>query len=218
MTTTWESLLSEIRIDIQDNTALVKSSDQTLYLFLKDAVRDYSRWVPQRVDRYGLTISGEYYPLPADFVDVVTVENPRDRYLEQYKGIPGRTFPQTGLPSLYYLSGNHLYLNGIARDGEGVFLTYLAIHAIPTDVDDIDFVFTIPEVDLELIRLYVKAKVYSQIRTKTANLDRFTPGSKRRDDNPIEPEVDHLMAEYKVKISERSAGGPVYLYRQGRVP
>ena len=71
----------------------------------------------------------------------------------------------------------------------------------------------IPDPDLELIRLYVKAKVYEQMRSRTAALDRFKLGSGSRDDNPIAPEVADLMKVYHSKIAERIPGGNIELYR-----
>ena len=69
---------------------------------------------------------------------------------------------------------------------------------------------------MELIRLYVKASCYEQMRSKQANLDRFKLGTGARDDNPIEPETRNLMVEYQWKITQRVAGGMIKLYRVGR--
>ena len=75
------------------------------------------------------------------------------------------------------------------------------------------FVFEVPDADLELIRLYVKAKVYEQMRSKQAALDRFKLGSGSREDNPIAPEVEDLMKIYHEKIMERIPGGDIELFQ-----
>jgi hypothetical protein len=61
--------------------------------------------------------------------------------------------------------------------------------------------------------LYVKAKVYEQMRSRQASLDRFKLGNGARDDNPLTPEVDDLMKVYHEKIAERIPGGNIELYR-----
>jgi hypothetical protein len=55
------------------------------------------------------------------------------------------------------------------------------------------------------------------MRGRTAALDRFKQTGKR-DDNPIIPEVDDLMDEYKEKIAERLGGKTVFLHRTGNIP
>ena len=70
---------------------------------------------------------------------------------------------------------------------------------------------------IELIRLFVKAKIHEQMRAKTARQDRFDQGSGRRDDNPITPETVNLFKEYRQRIFDRMPGGAVKLYRVGKV-
>jgi hypothetical protein len=75
---------------------------------------------------------------------------------------------------------------------------------------------TVPDADLELIRLYVKAKVYAQMRSRQASLDRFKVGSGVRDDNPLHPEVEDVWADYNKAIITRQTGGVILLYRLRR--
>ena len=73
-----------------------------------------------------------------------------------------------------------------------------------------------PIADIELIRLYVVAKAYAQMRAKQSSLDRFKVGTGKRDDNPVAPEVTSLMDDYREKIAERIAGGYIALERLQR--
>jgi hypothetical protein len=215
--TTWADLLANLRTDLKDTSLTPRWTDAQLLLWTKDAVRDYSTFFPLLQDRVALTLSGTAYPLPTDFVKVVDVECPLDRFLEQAMRRPGiRLRTRNGQPTHYYISGGSLYLNGTPLEGAEVLLTYDALHPLPVDENDTAFAFTISEIDEELLRLYVKAKASEQVRTQQSNLDRFTPGSGRRDDNPLLPEVDKLMQEYRFKIAERIGGGTILLWRPGR--
>jgi hypothetical protein len=214
--TTWGELLAEIREDIEDTAASPRYSDLLLYTYLKDATKDYSNWYPLRVDNETLsgTESGPY-TLPATLVSVLFVECPANRFLEQRIPSPGARYPKTtGRPFFFYIDGGNLYLDGSPLSGEDVQMTYQSIHGIPTDETATGFELTVPEKDEELIRLYVKAKVYERVRTKAARLDRFRDDE--RGDNPVAPEVRNLMREYRNKIAERYEGGSVMLHRQGR--
>jgi hypothetical protein len=214
--TTWGTLLQEIRVELKDNGATQKWSDETLYLYAKDAIRDYSLHFPLKY-RAELAEASGVYPLPADFVKAVSVECPADRFLEERFERPGHRYASSsGQPSLYYIEGGNLYLNRAPLDGSAVFLNYTARHPIPANAGDSSFDLTIPEEDEELIRLYIKAKTIGQVRTQQAQLDRFKPGAGKRTDNPLAPESGNLMDEYYAKVAERFAGGTIHLWRPGR--
>lgn len=105
-------------------------------------------------------------------------------------------------------------------DTDTVLLTYAGMHTTPADVNDDTSDITIPDVDLELPRLYVQAKVYGQMRSKQSSLDRFktrVSSGNTREDNPLGPEVETIMDEYYAKIAERIPGGTVRLSRPGRM-
>ena len=129
--------------------------------------------------------------------------------------------PETPIRAAWVLGrmGDQRAVAGLVRlleTTQDVYLTYEARHTLPADEDDTTFLLSVPESDEELIRLYVKAKISEQTRTKQATLDRFKQGSGRRDDNPLEPEVGDLMGEYRMKIAERTSGGIILLFRPGR--
>lgn len=221
MTTVWEDFLEDLREDLKDTGATPKWSDDVLLVYLKDSIRDYSTWFPRRIDRTALTEVAEAYDLPDDFVDVVFLECPRDTYLEARNPRPGTKFPTvSGTPVLFYIDGGSLYLWGSPDSGDEVLLTYRAVHSIPSAWTDAVTTLTVPARDLELIRLYIKAKAYESMRSRQASLDRFklraTAGADRQD-NPLGPEVDDLMATYHQKISARLGGGTIKLYRSGRL-
>jgi len=220
--TTWEQLRDAIRTELKDTNdePAYKWSDELLYLYLKDALADYSLYLPLQTDRTELTLSEGKYSLPTDFVDVLFVECGDNRFLEERRPRPGRKFPSyAGRPFFYYISGGSLYLIGSPLESDKVYLTYRAAHSAPDDEYDDTHVFTIPANDEELIRLYVRAKCYEQTRSRQSNLDRFKErhqsGSSRQD-NPLTPEVENLMEEYYRKLQQRVGGGSITLSRSGR--
>lgn len=213
---TWAELLADLRTDLKDTGSTERYSDEALYLWVKDAIRDYSQFYPLYNYREELTETNDVYPLPSDFVKDITVESPANTYLETRGNRPGIRYSEPGLPSRYWLDGGNLHLDVLPPTDQVVLLTYTSRHGIPSAYDDTTFVMTIPEEDEELIRLYVKAKAVEQVRTLQSNLDRFKLGSGSRDDNPLQPEVLDLMTEYRRKLAERDTGGVVLLYRPGR--
>jgi hypothetical protein len=213
--TTWADFLAEVRLDVQDTGATPRWTDEMLWIYTKDAIRDYSQWFPKRVDRLLIAPVNGVYALPADYVDDVYVECPEDRILERRQEIPGRRYGSITRPLYYHIQGGNLYLNGSPLDGDNLYLTYDAVHPVPASETDTTFVLTVPDADIELIRLYVRAQVHAQMRSKQARLDRFEPGSGRRDDNPLTPEMTNLMADYNSKIALRIKGRAIQLYRVG---
>jgi len=226
--TTWTEFLTDIRIELQDTGSTKRWADALLLSYTRDAIRDYSTWFPRRIDRVELMLTDGAYTLPVNFVDDITVECPLDTFLQKRPTRSGVQFQKSQTPVYYYIQGGNLYLN--ADTSEQVLLTYFAVHEVPTSevlwvpgagetLDDAPegyhFTFTIPDRDMELIRLYVIAKSYTQMRSKQAALDRFKAVGDR-DDNPLSPEIRDLMADYYKKISERTNGGMIYLTKVGR--
>lgn len=212
--TTWAELLADIRVDVKDTGDTPKFSDALIYVYVKDAIRDYSIWFPQRLDHVALVLASSKCALPSNYIQEIYVECPAGTYLEKRPERPGVRFPTQFRNYYYYIQGGSLYLS--SPTDETVYLTYLASHDVPASVDDNSCVLTIPDADIELIRLYAKAQMYGQLRAKQAELDRFKPKG-TRDDNPVTPEVGDLMAVYHAKIAERVRGGNILLYRKGRV-
>lgn len=207
--TTWSGFLAELRVDLQDTSATPRWSDKILWVYTRDAIRDYSTWFPRRIDRQEIAKTNGAFPLPSDFVQEIFVESPSETFLKKRTEQPGTRLRTS--TTLYTVSGGKLYTDA----GGPVYLTYLALHAVPASETDNTFTFTVPDADIELIRLYVKASCYEQMRSKQASLDRFKL-SGSRDDNPVEPETHNLMIEYQYKISQRIKGGMIKLYRVGR--
>ena len=215
--TTYAQLLADIRVELKD-TAKTKWPDETLYIWVKDAIKDYSGWFPLPTERYdmGTLDANNSAALPADFLSGQdwTVESPPNTFLERRAGRPGSKYTTPASPTLYFISGGRLHLNAAPTDS--VLMTYGAMHTIPATYLSTTTVMSIPSSDEELIRLYVVAKANEQVRTKQSSIDRFKLGAGRRDDNPVGLEVATLMDEYLAKIAERSPGGAVALYRQGK--
>lgn len=213
--TTWGDFLAETRADLDDlSETNPRWSDKLLFIYFKDAVRDYSVWFPKRIDREELTLDSVAYPLPLNFIEDILVECPANTFLEKRRDRPGSVYSSSSRPFYYYIQGGNLYLGSLSDDP--VLLTYFAAHELPTSETDTTFVITIPDADTELIRTFVKAKAYERMRSKQSSLDRFKIGTGSRDDNPVEPEVDNLMLLYREGIADRVKGGAVTLYRPGR--
>jgi hypothetical protein len=211
----WDDLLTAIRVELDDTTEAYKFSDALLFLFCKDAIRDFSQCSPLKVFREERTASGGKFTLPANLLSIDAAEMPLNTYLEEVSRRPGTVVNMPFVIKHYRVVGGYLYTEPAPNDGEILYLTYSAVHAIPTSEDDDSTVMTFPAEDEELIRLYVRAKVMEQQRAKQSSLDRFKMGSGSRDDNPLLPEHNELMWEYRRRIAERS-GGIVILYKPGR--
>lgn len=210
---TWATILAEIRAELKDAGTTKKWSDDLLYLYFKDAIKDYSMHFPSRKYRVTMTLSNGYCTLPSDYLGAPQVESPQDRYLEERIARPGSRYPAYYPPTSFYIEGTKLYFNGVPSDT--ILLSYDAMYPFPSSKDDTTFTVTIPNADEELLRLYVRAKAYGQTRSVQSSLDRFKLGSGSRDDNPLEPEFGNLMDEYNAKVAERYPGGVVRLYRPG---
>jgi len=216
--TTWADFLGDLRLALDDDDDDPRWTDKDLLIYTKDAVRDYSQWFPKRMDQVqlSLTSGSTAFLLPSDYVYSIYVECPVGTFLEERQTRPGLKYQTQSTPSRFYTEGGNLYINSSPTSDTELYLTYFSIHDIPDDENDSAFEFSVSERDLELLRLYVKAKVLGQMRTKQSQLDRFKPGSGKRDDNPLMPETGSLMDEYYMKIAERTPGGVVTLYRPGR--
>jgi hypothetical protein len=215
----WGDLVSSIRIDLGDNTG-TKYSDELLYNYLRSAIWDVSMYYPRRFDHVTLVVSTDSpkkFALPSDFISEIVVECPADNSLSLRRDRPGYKHISGVRPLLYELDGSNLYLDA-DPGGDAVLLSYYGVHGLPvktvgedgtvtyTDGKDPvgEFILTIPDRDLELVTLYMKALVNQRERTKQSLLDRFKPGTGNRQDNPIIMEVEDFFREYRLKLAERS--------------
>lgn len=218
--TTWGTLRTAIREELKDVTeGKYRWSDALLFLYVKDALNDYSLWFPDREDRKVLVLSADHYTLPVDYVEVLYMECPADRYLEQRRPRPGVRYPsRSGKPFFYHIQGGKLYLD--VPSSEDVLMTYNKVHEAPDTVDDDTHTLTVPVTDEELIRLFILAKCYGYLRSRQSAMDRYKDRSQSgstRQDNPLHPEVEDLMAEYYKKLYDRVGGGTIKLHRSGRM-
>jgi hypothetical protein len=208
---TWGDLLTELREDLQDTSANPRYSNKLLYLYARDAIADYSQYFPVRIDRKEVKPSNGRYPLPDNFVDELFVECPRDVYLSPRPIRPGITKLKFSTPFRYEVESGGIYLDATTQ--ESIWLTYYGTHDFPTSETDTTFELTIPQTDIELIRLYVRARIAAQTRSRTANLDRYREDA-RRDDNPMSLEYKDLMDEYHMKIQQRTHTTAIWLIHQ----
>lgn len=205
----WSEFLDEMRVDIQDTGPTPRVTDKALWMYAKDAVRDYSSWFPLRIDREGIPVSNGAFPLPLRFIEEIHVEAPLDTHLRRHTPQPGSKYNAPSSAECYAIQGRGLYVPGPTPGT--VYLTYHATHPVPTSESDAEFEFTVPDGDIELIRLYVKARAFGMMRTRQATLDRFKPVG-ARDDNPLQPETENFMSEYHRGIAQRIRGGVITLY------
>ncbi len=218
MTITWADLLADIRVDLKDASG-TKWSDANLFVWFKDALRDFTNYSPKRVDAEELTATDStllVYTLPTGFIDDIYVQSPEGIYLEKQSQRPGSRFYSTARPYYYRIENGQLTLSAAPISGNPVLLTYYCMHDLPTSEADLAAVMSFEDSDVELIRLYVYAKAHLQLRGNQSRLDRFRETGKR-DDNPIIIEFANPMDEYNRKIAERFSGGVIKLYRPGRV-
>jgi hypothetical protein len=230
MPTEWTDFLDEIRSDLQDTSGNPRWTDTMLWVYAKDAIRDYSMWFPRRMDQVALTPINGKYLLPTDFIEDIYVECPLGTFLERRRDRPGVKFIASNKLFFYTIDGGYLYTTSTPT--QSIYLTYQGVHPVPDDEDGgaqeaqsgppavaavPEYAFTIPDADMELIRLYMRAKVYDQMRSRQASLDRFKLGTGTREDNPIMPEVREIMDRYYEGIALRTSGGPIILNRTGRM-
>lgn len=213
---TWGELLANLRADLKDpQSEKPKWTNETLWVFTMDAIRDYSMDLPKDVYRYQLTASNGCWTVPANFLNEKTIELEAGYYLEKAVERPGARIRSSYTATTYRIIGGKIYTEPSPTDGATCLLTYYAIHDGPADPSDTEAVISVPVHDEELIRLYAKAKAIEQFRTSQSNLDKFKP-SGERDDNPLYKEHEFLMSEYRRKLADRS-GGIVLLYKVGRI-
>jgi hypothetical protein len=212
----WGDLVFEVRTAIEDTSETPKYPDKLLLSYCREAVADYSQFLPltyEDVELVQALDNPKKFTLPVDFIDDVSVSCPAGRYLEPRRGRLGTKVAVSNRPLFYHTDGNrYLYLD--ADPGEdAVLLSYKALHPIPTSETDTAFVFTIPDANMELIKLYMEGKVNTKIRNSQARLDRFKIGQGARTDNPMTEEAEDFFDEYRRKLAERIPSQPVMLYR-----
>jgi hypothetical protein len=215
----WGALLEEIRtVDIDDASETPKHPDKNLYAYLRAAIGDYSQFLPLRKVDVVLAQDLENpkkFALPGDFLSEISVACPANRLLEPRRGRLGANVHPGNRPFFYLIENTTaLYLDTDPGEND-VILTYDAVHPLPTSETDTAFTFTLPLADIELIKLYVVAKVNVKIRNAQSKLDRFKLAGTRTD-NPIEEEVEDFFAEYKSKLSQRIPSKSITLYRPRR--
>lgn len=213
---TWADLLADIRTDLKDTGTTPKWSDDTIYLFAKDAIYAYSNDLPLVIYREELTEESGAFALPTNFLAVIAVESSEGVYLDRFEVRPGRRVSQPSSATAYYISRGKIHLNATPADGDTILLSYKAFHDLPiTEEEGEETEMSIPVEDEEIIRLFIKAKISEQLRMNQSSLDRFKQGSGNRDDNPLLPEHNELMKEYHYRIAQR-LGGMIQLNRRGR--
>jgi hypothetical protein len=206
---TWGDLLADLREDLQDTSPTNPAyTSKMLWLYARDAVKDYSQFFPLRVDALEIAGVDERYALPADFIDEIFVECPRGTFLEPRVITPGIKKVAGTTVYRYEIIGGGIYLD--AATDESIWLTYSAYHTFPTSETASTTVISVPLGDIELIHLYVRARITTQVRARTANLDRYKEDG-RRDDNPMAKEYNNLMGEYHRKIMDRERPTAIHL-------
>lgn len=218
MASTWASFLAEIRVELDDTGTTPRYPDSTIYVFTRDGIWDYSQYFPLRCDNQVLTPdqgNDKKYALPASFMDDILVECPSDNYLELRRERPGVKLSTSNSPLFYFTDAGYLYLDASPGD-DAVLLSYYEAHGIPASSTDTTFVMTIPMSDMEVLKLYVQARVNVMVRNRQSRLDRFKQGSGTREDNPLIEETVDFFARYNEAIAKRLRPQAIRLYRPRR--
>ena len=209
---TWAGFLSSVRAYLRDDGDNKKFSDELIYFYTRDAIRDYSHWFPH-VKRVTVQPTDGVYPLPMGTADIISVECPEGTFLSRRLTRPGRRYRDVNRPTHYWVDATGINVNSV--DAQPIKLTYAGMHDVPEfnfsdEFETFDYAFTVPGKDMELLNLYVRAQCLGQTRSRQANLDRFKRTG-RRDDNPMHLETQTLMDEYYAKVSERTQGKAIRL-------
>ena len=216
--TTWANILAEMRTELQDTGTPSKYSNDLLYIYTKDGLRDYSQWFPLLKVNQLLTVDmvvATKFAIPSDALDLAEVQCPLGKFLQARPVRPGDTLSVFSTPLFYTVDSLNVYLD-MDPLPSGVFATYHAVHPIPASSADTTFALTIPDADLELIKLFVLGKVQVAARTKQSSLDRFKMTAGPRDDNPMIVEASDYMLRYHQGITQRMRGGTIQLFRPKR--
>lgn len=214
----WSDLKAELRIELDDTGTTPKWDDAALFMYLREAIADYSQYFPMVNEVIPLVASLTNplkYALPTDFLEEIQVQSPADNILELRRGRSGTHVTTGTKPVFYYIDGTFLYLDtnpGVSP----VLLTYDALHGMPANKSADTFVMTVPMVDIELIKLYIVGKVNTRQRNAQSRLDRFKLGTGTREDNPMRLETEDFFARYYQKTSERLRPEAKYLSRPRR--
>jgi hypothetical protein len=218
MANTWAGFLAELRIELDDIGATPRWNNNVLFIMTRDGIRDYSTYFPTRVDHTTLVSvvgNDKKFTLPSSFIDDIFVECPEGNYLDVRRERPGVRLATSNSPLFYFVDAGFLYLDA-SPGGAAVLLSYYGSHGVPASATDITFTLTIPDSDLEVLKLYVQARVNVLIRNRQAQLDRFKQGSGTREDNPIIEETTDFFARYNEAIAKRLRPQAIRLYRPRR--
>lgn len=209
---------TEIRLELKDDGATPKWSDALLYVFLRDGIYDFSEVIPLEKSRVELTVDGsdpQKFDLPTDFLSEVLVESPLDYALSKRYFRPGVRWSESQRTLQYWIQSTALYVDA-DPGSDGVHLSYRAVHGIPANATDTSYTLTIPDRDIELIKLYVMGRVYQRERSRQSMLDRFKVGSSDREDNPVTNEYNAYMYRYIQEMEKRRGGKTIMLVRVRR--
>ena len=214
----WSEYLTELRSELNDSGTTPKWSDALLFTYVRDGLWDISAHLPRRFDEVSLTVfegSPKKFELPQGFIREISIQVPLGSYLERRRTRPGARVV-TGTRALFYhISAGFLYLDVDPGDND-VLIDYEGAHGIPASATDVEYEFTLSQRYIDILTLYVKARVNTRERTGQSNLDRFKLTAGSRSDNPIEPETDDFWKQYRDRIAELSSAGTVFLYRSRR--
>jgi hypothetical protein len=162
MMTTRLDLRNLCRRRLGDLAAPYHWSDLQINQWINDAIADYSLYFPRLAQASLETTPGEHVvPLPADFLDPVSVSFPAGQdppQLLQRLSCQEPSFWE--LPRRYDVvsrgdgsASDELWLSDLPQSGEHVALEYLATHA---SLDDDGDLTTLPDRHLELVVLFVR--------------------------------------------------------------
>jgi hypothetical protein len=218
---TWEAFrVDHIRPFIDDESA-GDWTNAELMLFCTWALDDFTQWHPRK--RTVTLASGtESFALPDDFYRVDLVEWKRTDYywkfLEEIDRRPGFEFPSTEVdddsyPVGYWVEDDTLYLGRTAEVDFTLF--YYAYWPTPSGDDD---AIIVPRWARQALTFYVAAMAllrksigFAKIRQWNTRTDSGKPT-----DEPLMPEVEFLLGQYKAIINDHTPLEDIMVYYEGR--
>lgn len=218
------------RYDLDGATPTI--TDDELTDFINDAIRHYSQAFPlEKVETITLGYQVRDYNLPADWYSPILLMYDRhddsnfQQYLKEqpYKGGESTATSWLGYPKLGILQppvggrfypghfdvyDGQIHLDFDPRgDGDTLVVRYGAIYPYPTDeITDL----ATPELDVELLSIYVQALAWKEIESKDVRLSRWRDKQDggRRDDLPTEKMSTRLFNAWNQAIKERLSYRP----------
>lgn len=192
-------LLASLRLRLDDVPAVdddPRWSDDELMLYLRDAVKVYSRDFPrERRQQFVADGTSSEFDLPVDLIDdfVTAVFQEGSRGQQRVANI----FLRGRLARFWQTQAGKLMFSWTPAAGTAFVVVYDALHELPEMGD-----MTVPSEDEDLIFTYAMMLAWKRVGGNDAALSRWKESGKR-DDSPLIPQYVFLRREYEELVRQR---------------